>query len=73
MESLGAPSEFTESAELSLARFHVELVRDAGSIRPFFGIEYEGADWEVVVRIRPTEDGDPPSSRDREVTEQFPD
>ncbi|HTF66182.1 MAG TPA: hypothetical protein VK638_26205, partial [Edaphobacter sp.] len=35
------------------------------SIPQTFDIEYKGADWEVVVRIKSTEDGDYPGSLER--------
>ena len=60
------------TAKLSLARSLVELVRDAGSIPQTFDIEYEGVDWEVVVRIKSTEDGDLPGSVEKNFTEQLP-
>ncbi len=44
------PTGQIETAKLSLARSLVELVRDAGSIPQTFDIEYEGVDWEVVVK-----------------------
>jgi hypothetical protein len=61
-----------EAAKLSLSRSIVELVWDAGSIPQTFDIEYEGADWEVVVRVKSTEDGDQPCSTERDFTDQLP-
>jgi hypothetical protein len=61
-----------EMDKLALARSLVELAWDSGSIPQTIDIEYEGADWEVVVRIKSTEDGDLPSSSDSDFTEQLP-
>jgi hypothetical protein len=47
-------------------------VWDAGSIPQTFDIQYEGADWEVVVRIKSTEDGDLPSSPEKDFTAELP-
>jgi hypothetical protein len=66
------PADPMETAKLSHARSLVEQVWDAGSISQTFDIEYEGADWEVAVRIKSTEDGDPPSSPEKDFTEELP-
>ncbi|HTF68943.1 MAG TPA: hypothetical protein VK638_40315 [Edaphobacter sp.] len=60
-----------ETAKFSLARSLVELAWDE-SIPQTFDIKYKGADWEVVVRIKSTEDGDCPGSPVKDFPQELP-
>jgi len=66
------PADPIETAKLSAARSLVELVWDERSITHVFDIEYEGADWEVIVRIKSTEDGGLSDNVEEDFTEQRP-
>jgi hypothetical protein len=66
------PADPIETAKLSAARAVVELVWDEKSITHIFNIKYEGANWEVIVRIKPKEDGDISSSPDKDFIEELP-
>jgi hypothetical protein len=66
------PSDPIETAKLSAARSLIELVWDTPSIPQTFDIEYEGAIWEVVVRIKSTEYGDFSDNVEKNFTEHLP-
>lgn len=56
------PQDFdTSDSMLTLANQLVHLVWGAGKIPATFNVEYEGAQWEVSVRLKDTEDGSVPS------------
>lgn len=55
-----------------LARQLIHLVWGSGEIPATFNVEYEGALWEVCVRIKDTEDGSLPASGYTDFTEQLP-
>ncbi|MCU1225086.1 MAG: hypothetical protein JWQ42_3179 [Edaphobacter sp.] len=51
------PEDFdTSDSKLTLAKQLVHLVWGSGEIPATFDIEYEGAKWEVAVRVKQTED-----------------
>ena len=54
-----------ETTKLSHARALVGLV---GGVPQSFDVKWEGADWEVVVRIKSTDYGDP----EKDFTEELP-
>jgi hypothetical protein len=64
------PSDPIETAKLSLARSLVELASD-DSIPQTLDIEYKGADWEVVVRIKSTGEGDYLGSLEKDFPGNF--
>jgi hypothetical protein len=63
-------TEPIETAKLSLARSLVELTSDEHF--QTFDIEYKGADWEVIVRIKSTEDYDHPGTLEKNFTQELP-
>jgi hypothetical protein len=69
---LDMPSDPIETSKLCAARSLVELVWDTPSISHTFDIEYEGATWEVVVRIKSTEEGGLADNVEDDFTEQLP-
>lgn len=59
-----------QEAKHGHARTLVELVRSDGKIRQSFDVEYEGADWEVTVRLKQTEDA--PLRNDNDFMSNLP-
>ena len=52
------PEDFdTSDSQQSLANQLVHLVWGSGQMPKSFHVDYEGADWEVLVRVKDTEDG----------------
>jgi hypothetical protein len=43
-----------------------------GAFHKTYDVEYEGAAWKVAIRLKTTEDGDLPSSGEKDFTEQLP-
>lgn len=65
------PEDFdTSESQLLLAKSLVSMVWGTGKIPATFDVEYEGADWEVTVRIKQTEDA--PFLGDGDFTEKLP-
>jgi hypothetical protein len=51
------PEDFdTSDSKLTLGKQLVHLVWGSGEIPAAFNVEYKGAKWEVVVRVKQTED-----------------
>lgn len=67
------PDDFdTSESKLMLARQLIHMVWGSGKISAIFNVEYEGAQWEVSVRIKDTEDGRLPPSSVTDFTEELP-
>jgi hypothetical protein len=60
----------TSESQLALAKSLVTMVWGTGEIPATFDVKYEGADWEVIVRIKQTEDA--PFFGDGDFTEKLP-
>jgi hypothetical protein len=61
-----------ETAKLSHARALIELLWDERRIRHIFDIEYEGAEWEVIVRMKSVEGANLPGSLEKDFIEELP-
>jgi hypothetical protein len=67
------PEDFdTFDPKLTLATQLVHLVWGAGEIPATFNVEYEGANWQVVVRVKQTEDARLVGSNETDFTEELP-
>jgi hypothetical protein len=67
------PEDFDASeSKLTLAKQLIHLVWGSGEIPATFNVEYEGANWEVVVRVKQTEDARLVGRNEADFTEELP-
>jgi hypothetical protein len=55
-----------------LAMQLVELVKSTAMQPATLDVEYAGEKWEVLVKLKSTEDGDSPSGSEKDFTEDLP-
>jgi hypothetical protein len=67
------PEDFdTSESRLTLAKQLVRLVWGSGEIPATFNVEYEGARWEVAVRVERTEDAHLSPGSEADFIEELP-
>ena len=67
------PEDFdTSESKLTLAKQLIHLVWGSGEIPATFNVEYEGANWEIVVRVKQTEDARLVGRNEADFTEELP-
>jgi hypothetical protein len=62
----------TSASKLALAKQQVHLVWGSGKISETLDIEYEGVAWEVIVRVKQTEDARLPPGSEADFIEELP-